>query len=273
MEATNPSILINAQFDYSTAPKTLLNPDETFGYVKTLGRGAQGVIRLIQDRVNEKLYVIKYLNYRRTTYEDFLYEVAVLKFVSAYPECNNDIACYYDDFQLFDEVEDSTNYCILMEYVEGVDLGERIKEDKLSQKNILEIAIWLTGVLSLIHNYDIVHGDIAPNNIMITPDNYLKLIDFDLACTTKSESKNIRDCMEGESKEEDVFDAGVVLYEIANNGKYPYSKRNTVLNPSTFQIDCYNDIVEQMIDLDEENRITAIEAHNLFQQCLEESHL
>jgi serine/threonine protein kinase len=262
-------MLINAHFDYSTTPKTLLNPDETFEDLRQLGKGSQGTSQLVRDVSNERLYVIKYLPYRnKKTYRDVQHEVEVLKMLSSYPNCNKDISCYYDDFQLVGEEGIVEDYCILMEYIEGTTLEEKVKENTLSLRNILEIAVWLTDVVARLHARGIAHGDIAPNNIMITPSNDLKLIDFDLSCLTEGESQTIPNCEEGESAEEDVFDTGVVLYEIANNNKRPYSKRNTVFNPSTFPIECYNNIVEQMIDLDEENRITSSEAHNLFQECL-----
>src|SRR5581483_2544547 len=163
-------ILAGALFDYSSKPKTLLNPNETYKIIKNLGTGAYGDVSLIIDLRTQQKYALKSLP--DTDPISFQREIESLKILSMYPDCNDDIICYYDNFQVLDEYNEM-RYCILLEYIEGRDLLELIGE--LTQKNILEIALWLTSVLTNIHRHGIVHLDITTSNIMITSDNQLKL--------------------------------------------------------------------------------------------------
>ncbi|OJJ15985.1 hypothetical protein BKI52_35010 [marine bacterium AO1-C] len=71
---------------------------------------------------------------------------------------------------------------LYMEFIEGKTLGQRLKEKKpLKTATFLPIAISLAHILGRIHHHHIVHRDINPNNIMITPDNQVKVIDLGLA--------------------------------------------------------------------------------------------
>lgn len=79
------------------------------------------------------------------------------------------------------EVENE-QYEIIEEYIEGITLEEVIREKgTVSQPLAVSYITQLCDVLRKIHKAGIIHRDIKPGNIIITPDDQLYLIDFDIA--------------------------------------------------------------------------------------------
>src|ERR1700684_1695482 len=72
------------------------------------------------------------------------------------------------------------NY-LVMEYIEGATLAERIKESPVSLEEALGIARQIAGALEAAHEKGIVHRDLKPANIKIRPDGSVKVLDFGLA--------------------------------------------------------------------------------------------
>jgi eukaryotic-like serine/threonine-protein kinase len=75
---------------------------------------------------------------------------------------------------------DDTRF-IATEFIDGITLRERIRNDSLSLGEILEFAIQTTGALAAAHAAGIIHRDLKPDNIMIRRDGYIKVLDFGLA--------------------------------------------------------------------------------------------
>ncbi|HEY6215932.1 MAG TPA: protein kinase [Pyrinomonadaceae bacterium] len=78
------------------------------------------------------------------------------------------------------ETEDG-RHCIVMEYIAGMTLRERMLKGRISINEALEIAIQIASALSSAHNEGIVHRDIKPENVMLREDGYVKVLDFGLA--------------------------------------------------------------------------------------------
>ena len=72
------------------------------------------------------------------------------------------------------------NY-LVMEYIEGATLAERIKESPVSLEEALGIARQIASALEAAHEKGIVHRDLKPANIKIRPDGSVKVLDFGLA--------------------------------------------------------------------------------------------
>lgn len=68
---------------------------------------------------------------------------------------------------------------LLMDYVEGKTLKKKLQEsNKLELDKILDWALQIAKGVSALHDRDIIHRDLSSNNIMITNDSKLKLIDI-----------------------------------------------------------------------------------------------
>ncbi|MGI8897583.1 MAG: protein kinase domain-containing protein [Pyrinomonadaceae bacterium] len=89
-------------------------------------------------------------------------------------------------------------HCIVMEYVEGVTLKERIAEGRMKIAEALDAAIQVASALFAAHAAGIVHRDIKSENVMLRRDGYLKVLDFGLAKLTENKSELFDS--EGETK-------------------------------------------------------------------------
>ena len=83
---------------------------------------------------------------------------------------------------------DGTHY-IATEFIEGATLRERMAQGPIPLNEALEIALQIASALSVAHAAGIVHCDIKPENIMLRPDGYVKVLDFGIAKFTQQETK------------------------------------------------------------------------------------
>ncbi|MDQ3280652.1 MAG: protein kinase [Acidobacteriota bacterium] len=70
---------------------------------------------------------------------------------------------------------------IAMELVDGSDLRALAAREPLSLKTALRIAVKLADGLAAAHEKGIVHRDLKPDNVMVTTDGFVKILDFGLA--------------------------------------------------------------------------------------------
>ncbi len=81
---------------------------------------------------------------------------------------------------IYDVVEYGGELWLVMEYVEGETLRHRLKQP-ISTDEFFAIATQCCEGLQAAHEKGIIHGDIKPENIMITPGNLVKILDFGVA--------------------------------------------------------------------------------------------
>src|SRR5882672_7323876 len=75
---------------------------------------------------------------------------------------------------------------IVMQYVEGETLADLIRGKALDSDQILPLARQMVGALAEAHAHGIIHRDIKPKNIMVTPNGQVKVLDFGLAKTVQT---------------------------------------------------------------------------------------
>lgn len=209
-------------FDMTTSPKTLLNFNEVFEDVGVIGRGTFGVIHLINDKYDNQYALKIFYNKNIDEYEN---EVDVLVDLSM-PECHPNIICYVNHFIINDK------YAILTDYIEGKTLEQYSRSNNLTVNDIKLIGLHLLDIVSWLHEKGYVHGDILTNNIIITNDGQLKLIDFGLAhksLDTREDIYNIGRLLHvllGNNNVDSCFQN--VLYQLVG-GNWKYSNSSNVV--------------------------------------------
>ena len=75
---------------------------------------------------------------------------------------------------------------LVSEFVAGETVRERLERGPLTLREILDISIQTASALSAAHAASIVHRDIKPDNLMLRPDGYVKVLDFGVATFARS---------------------------------------------------------------------------------------
>jgi eukaryotic-like serine/threonine-protein kinase len=76
---------------------------------------------------------------------------------------------------------------LVMEYLEGEPLAQRLKKGPLAPDQVLRYAIEITDALDTAHRHGVIHRDLKPGNIMLTKTS-TKLLDFGLAKVRAAEA-------------------------------------------------------------------------------------
>ena len=96
-------------------------------------------------------------------------------------EALKNIKCVYLPQVIDFLVENGCSY-IVLEYIEGESLDKFLKKrNRLSLSQLSKCFLQLASTLAVLHRHDVCHRDIKPANIILTPDENVRLIDFNSA--------------------------------------------------------------------------------------------
>jgi len=139
---------------------------------------------------------------------------------------------------VFDWGEDDGVYFIVMEYIDGRSLSTVLRDpQKLPPNQIAQIGAGVAAALAFAHRHGVVHRDVKPGNILITPDGEVKVTDFGIARAMNTEESLTQtgavmgtaayfspEQAEGKTVDarSDIYSLGVVLYEMAV-GRPPFT--------------------------------------------------
>jgi calcium/calmodulin-dependent protein kinase I len=197
-----------------------------------LGEGAYSVVRpAICRRTNER-FAVKIMNRAALSKEDeadLQSEVSILRKMK-HPHI----------VKLVDFFEEPSTYLIVMEYIEGGELFDRIvKKAFYNEKEARDIVLIILGAIKYLHDQDIVHRDLKPENLLLKSsidDSDVKLADFGFA-TYVSGSNLDQQCgtpgyvapeiiaQKMYGKPVDMWSLGVIIY-ILLGGYPPFHSEN-----------------------------------------------
>jgi serine/threonine protein kinase len=137
--------------------------------------------------------------------------------------------------QVYDWGEFDNSYFICMEYIEGDSLKDIIeKKGTLPPKTAVGYAVQICNALFMAHKNNLIHRDIKPQNILITPESKVKVTDFGIAKSLNmdvTKTLNIIGTAHYISPEQakgevldhrtDIYSLGIVLYEMLT-GDVPF---------------------------------------------------
>ncbi len=148
--------------------------NDRYEIIRLLGRGGMGEVYLANDKRINRNVALKVLHPDLVSNKESLGRFErEAQAVSALNHPN--IITIYE----FDKTDDGSSY-IVSEYVDGTSLN-RIIGSGLEPDKALDIAIQAASALSAAHEAGIIHRDVKPENIVVRPDGYIKVLDFGLA--------------------------------------------------------------------------------------------
>jgi serine/threonine protein kinase len=87
--------------------------------------------------------------------------------------------------RVFDRFSEGNHHFLVMEYIDGTTLEDRIKQQggKLPPQEVVDVALQVLDTLDYLHHLQppVIYRDLKPSNIMVTADSRAKLIDFGIA--------------------------------------------------------------------------------------------
>jgi serine/threonine protein kinase/Tfp pilus assembly protein PilF len=206
--------------------------------IRKIGAGGMGVVYLARDLRLERDVAVKVLP------EGIINDPAGRKRFRnealALARLNHPNICSVFDFDT-----DGGSDFLVMEFVPGVSVNEKLHMATPLLNEVSSLGMQLSSGLIAAHDQGVIHRDLKPGNLRVTPDGRLKILDFGLAkffhpeagpeaTLTAADTTNISGTIPYMSPEQlrgdaldartDIYAAGAVLYELAT-GRRPFPER------------------------------------------------
>jgi WD40 repeat protein/serine/threonine protein kinase len=136
-----------------------------------LGKGGMGVVQLATDRqLKRKVAIKRILASSQSALKRFVTEAQSIAALN-----------HFNIVQIYEFGRDADGPLLVLEYVSGGSLLDRLQDGKLELDDAISITCQLCDALTLAHQKGIIHRDIKPANILLTEEGIPKLTDFGLA--------------------------------------------------------------------------------------------
>ena len=199
--------------------------------LQKLGEGGMGVVYKAQDTKLDRIVALKFLPKHLLCDEE-----AKTRFVQ---EAKAASALDYQNIATIYEIDEAEGECFIsMAYVQGKSLKQLLKDKQIEGWDIgqvIDVGIQIAEGLAKAHQREIIHRDIKSDNIMLTGEGLVKIMDFGLAklkgvteLTKPGSTLGTVAYMSPEQAQgievdqrSDIFSLGVVLYEMLT-GQLPF---------------------------------------------------
>ena len=141
---------------------------------KELGKGSYAVVKLATHKLTKNKYAIKI--YSKQSLIDPQKRNTVKNEVNILKQIDNE-----NVMKLYDVIDTPSNLYLVLEYINGINLLEIIKNEKyhfLKEERAKKIFLQVVKGISYCHKKNIFHRDIKLENILVLKDDTIKIIDF-----------------------------------------------------------------------------------------------
>ena len=153
----------------------LNQPIPGYQMLEKIGNGSMGVVYKARQLSVNRLVAIKVLHSKLAANPSYIERFLKEAHVAALLSHNNIV-------QAIAAGSVGPLHYFIMEYVEGVTIRQELDAGKIySEKEALEITLQIAQALDHAHRRRLIHRDVKPANILITPDGLTKLADLGLA--------------------------------------------------------------------------------------------
>jgi len=216
---------------YAKGGEKMINKtlDNRYTILEHIGGGGMADVFRAHDKLLDRSVAVKVLRSQFTHDDEFVIRFRREAQAAARLSHPNIV-------NIYDVGRDEDIYYIVMEYISGETLKERIqRETSLSVEMAVRIAIEIAEALEHAHQNDLVHCDIKPHNILMTRTSRVKVTDFGIAravtSATMTQTGTIIGSVHYFSPEQakgasvgaksDIYSLGIVLYEMLT-GTVPF---------------------------------------------------
>ncbi|XP_030630560.1 microtubule-associated serine/threonine-protein kinase 3 [Chanos chanos] len=149
--------------------------ERDFETIKLISNGAYGAVYLVRHRGTRQRFAMKKINRQNLILRNQIQQVFVERDILTFAE-NPFVVSMFCSF------ETRRHLCMVMEYVEGGDCANLLKNMGPLPVDMARMYFAETVLaLEYLHNYGIVHRDLKPDNLLITSMGHIKLTDFGLS--------------------------------------------------------------------------------------------
>ena len=209
--------------------------DNRYEVIRLLGEGGMANVYLGEDTVLNRKVAIKVLRGDLANDEKFLRRFQ-REALSAASLSHPNIV------EMYDVGEDSGNFYIVMEYIEGKNLKQLIrKRGTLTVNEVIDIMLQLTEGIAHAHEKYLIHRDLKPQNILMLDNGLVKITDFGIATALNNSQLTQTNSVMGSvhylppeqatgkepSIKSDIYSLGIMMYELIT-GSLPFKGENAV---------------------------------------------
>uniref|UniRef100_A0A3B4UGD5 non-specific serine/threonine protein kinase n=1 Tax=Seriola dumerili TaxID=41447 RepID=A0A3B4UGD5_SERDU len=149
--------------------------ESDFETIKLISNGAYGAVFLVRHKDTRQRFAMKKINRQNLILRNQIQQVFVERDILTFAE-NPFVVSMFCSF------ETRRHLCMVMEYVEGGDCANLLKNIGPLPVDMARMYFAETVLaLEYLHNYGIVHRDLKPDNLLITSMGHIKLTDFGLS--------------------------------------------------------------------------------------------
>ncbi|XP_034558537.1 microtubule-associated serine/threonine-protein kinase 3 isoform X3 [Notolabrus celidotus] len=149
--------------------------ESDFDTIKLISNGAYGAVFLVRHKETRQRFAMKKINRQNLMLRNQIQQVFVERDILTFAE-NPFVVSMFCSF------ETRRHLCMVMEYVEGGDCANLLKNIGPLPVDMARMYFAETVLaLEYLHNYGIVHRDLKPDNLLITSMGHIKLTDFGLS--------------------------------------------------------------------------------------------